>query len=111
MGADSTTTCAYWAGQVEATFYGNLNYCIPRETSPEPEEPDTETKITAATTVLAPVPVASTVKYAVPKTTYFINPHLASSDVGYVPGKSNENQQKGVKSAEGTTALHPNAQL
>lgn len=49
--------------------------------------------------------VASTVKYAVPENTYYLNPSLASSDVGYVPGKSNEEQKKGVKSAEGTTAL------
>ena len=52
-----------------------------------------------------PVVVASTVKYDVPENTYYLNPSLASSDVGYVPGKSNEEQKKGGKSAEGTTAL------
>ena len=58
--------------------------------------------------VSAPVPTqprAPAVTYAAPKNKFYLNPSLASSDVGYVPGKSAKSQMKGVKSAEGRTAL------
>jgi hypothetical protein len=48
---------------------------------------------------------AAPVTYAAPKQTYYTNSKLASSDVGYVPGISDDKHKKGVKSAEGTTAL------
>lgn len=48
---------------------------------------------------------AAPVTYAAPKHTYYTNSKLASSDVGYVTGISDDKHKKGVKSAEGTTAL------
>ncbi|KAL7555074.1 hypothetical protein ACHAWF_018696 [Thalassiosira exigua] len=109
----------YWTGQVEATFYGNPSYHIAPGSVPKPYFRDgpviPEKRATVAAravnpmeniTVTAPALSGSAaVSYAPRDNLFYSNHGLASSDVGYVPGKSAENQKKGVKSAEGTTAL------
>lgn len=62
--------------------------------------------IPSTVAVPPPPPAAPQVIYKRPTNTYYTNSSLASSDVGFVLGnKTAKNQQKGVKSAEGTTAL------
>lgn len=113
------TAAAYWTGQVEATFYGNPSCRIPPGSSPTPYSRDGQVQPqptdssnndnrTATVTPVNEVPTVidvPKVTYTARKTTYYPNTSLASSDVGYVFGKSTESQKKGVKSAEGKTAL------
>ncbi|KAL9185485.1 hypothetical protein ACHAXT_003262 [Thalassiosira profunda] len=120
---DSSTkgeACTYWTGQVEATFYGNPSYHIPTGVVPalykavkseessgvKAEETKVEAKVQAAPVVSSVTPSTSGgVTYGKRKTTYMLAPSLSSTDVGFVPGKSDDKQKKGVKSAKGTKAL------
>ncbi len=102
--------CAYWTGQVVATFYGNPSYRITSGDSPKPDGLSESVATVKVPAVVVPkvvtAPAASSgVTYGARKTTYYLNPNLASSDVGYVPGKSADDQKKGVKSAEGSKQL------
>lgn len=112
VGGGANGACEYWTGQVEATFYGNPTYCIHPGATPIPsnESADHSGANIPSSSIAAPppavaAPVRSNVIYREPRNTYYRNPRLASSDVGYVPGKTAETQKKGVKSAEGKTAL------
>eukprot|EP00956_Cyclotella_meneghiniana_P035495 scaffold115418_cov119-Cyclotella_meneghiniana.AAC.1 len=145
-GEGTDGACKYWTGQIEATFYGNPNHCIPQGAIPQPsdgqataksaQQVNNGSKISSSVALMPPPPppptivpvhrpyhqlgatIPSTVAvppppptaapqviYKRPSNTYYMNSSLAASDVGYVSGKTAENQKKGVKSAEGTTAL------
>ena len=110
-GSTKGEACEYWTGQVDVTFWGNPSYRTPPGILPKPYKPAKSEENRAGSQVAAPVvpaplaPVVMPVTYAAPKNTYFLNPSLASTDVGFVPGQSDDKHKKGVKSAEGTTAL------
>jgi hypothetical protein len=108
--SNGATACTYWTGEIQATFYGDPRYCVPVEALPKPERLEVRVASTPRTTITPIIPLAEAanrapVTYAAPKHTYYLNSKLASSDVGYVPGISDDKHKKGVKSAEGTTAL------
>ena len=107
---NGSTACTYWTGEVTATFYGNPKYLIPTDALPKPEGVEVPAALVPRTTSIPPMPFVEVINrapvtYAARKHTYYTNPKLASSDVGYVQGISDEKHKKGVKSAEGTTAL------
>ena len=113
-GRSNGSACTYWTGEVKATFYGDPRYRVPVGALPRPEGVGNVNEVPATstprTTAIAHRPLVQAVNrapvtYAARKYTLYRNPTLASSDVGYVPGVSDDNHKKGVKSAEGTTAL------
>ncbi|KAL3788458.1 hypothetical protein HJC23_011410 [Cyclotella cryptica] len=59
----------------------------------------------SSSSLSSPSDVRDNFIYSQPTTTFYRNHSLASSDVGYVPGKDRPQPKKGVKSAEGTTEL------